>query len=434
MNVLVLGSGAREHALVWKLSQSQQVEEIHCIPGNGGICRHAHCANLPLNRFDDLIHYASENNIQLTVVGPEQPLVDGLVDAFQAAGLKIFGPNRRAAQLEGSKIFAKHLMARHGIPTAHFASFDRLEEALAYLDHLPEGPVVVKADGLAAGKGSVVCGDRQQARQAVHAMMGERIFKEAGSRVVIEEFMEGEEASLFVLYDSRDYQLLVPAQDFKRALDGDRGKNTGGMGAYAPTPFLTPELLRAARTRIVEPTLAALQSEGIDYRGVLYCGLMLTREGPKVVEFNCRFGDPETQVVLPLLKSDLVEVLTAVVEQRLGKLPLEMESGAAVGVVLASGGYPGAYQTGVPIQGLEKVPPDVLIFHAGTRREGQQLVTSGGRVLSVVARRSRLEQAVQDVYRAVEHIHFQNMHYRHDIARRACQRLAESGAPPPGQA
>lgn len=423
MKILVLGSGAREHALVWKLSQSPAVEEIHCIPGNGGICQQARCASLSLNRFDELIRYVREQGIQLTVVGPEQPLVGGIADAFQAAGLAIFGPNRRAAQLEGSKIFAKQLMARYGIPTAHFASFDSLEAALGYLNRLPDGPVVVKADGLAAGKGSVVCSTLAEARRAVQAMMGERIFQEAGSRVVIEEFMEGEEASLFVLCDGKDYRLLVPAQDFKRALDDDRGKNTGGMGAYAPTPFVTPEVLRAARTRIVEPTLEALQREGIDYRGVLYCGLMLTREGPRVVEFNCRFGDPETQVVLPLLKSDLVDLVMAVVEQRLGATPIALEDAWAVCVVLASGGYPDQYQTGFPIQGLKEVPEDVLVFHAGTRRQEGRLVTAGGRVLSVVARAARLSQAVERAYQAVENIQFQNRHFRRDIARRACRWL-----------
>ena len=420
MNVLIIGGGGREHTLVWKIRQHPEVKQIYCIPGNGGIAALAECPALDAGDFPTLASFVREREIGFTVVGPEQPLVDGIVDYFEAEKLPIFGPNRSAARLEGSKIFSKQLMAKYDIPTAGFAEFDRVEAALKYLSHLPEQPIVVKADGLAAGKGSIVCPNLNSAREAVDALMRQKIFAAAGSKVVIEEFMTGEEVSIFAITDGRDYLTLTPAQDFKRALDGDRGKNTGGMGSYAPTPFLTPQLREAALRTIVEPTFAALQSEGIDYRGVLYFGLMLTSGGPKVIEFNCRFGDPETQVVLPLLDSDLLEILQAVHRRTLGKLRLELKPAHAAAVVLAAGGYPDAYEKGREIRGIPENRDDLMVFHAGTRREGGLLLTNGGRVMAVTAlSEASLQAATEKAYQAVAQIHFDGMHFRRDIARRA---------------
>ena len=420
MNVLIIGGGGREHTLVWKIRQHPEVKQIYCIPGNGGIAALAECPALDAGDFPTLASFVREREIGFTVVGPEQPLVDGIVDYFEAEKLPIFGPNRSAARLEGSKIFSKQLMAKYDIPTAGFAEFDRVEAALKYLSHLPEQPIVVKADGLAAGKGSIVCPNLNSAREAVDALMRQKIFAAAGSKVVIEEFMTGEEVSIFAITDGRDYLTLTPAQDFKRALDGDRGKNTGGMGSYAPTPFLTPQLREVALRTIVEPTFAALQSEGIDYRGVLYFGLMLTSGGPKVIEFNCRFGDPETQVVLPLLDSDLLEILQAVHRRTLGKLRLELKPAHAAAVVLAAGGYPDAYEKGREIRGIPENRDDLMVFHAGTRREGGLLLTNGGRVMAVTAlSEASLQAATEKAYQAVAQIHFDGMHFRRDIARRA---------------
>ena len=420
MNVLIIGGGGREHTLVWKIRQHPEVKQIYCIPGNGGIAALAECPALDAGDFPALASFVREREIGFTVVGPEQPLVDGIVDYFEAEKLPIFGPNRSAARLEGSKIFSKQLMAKYDIPTAGFAEFDRVEAALKYLSHLPEQPIVVKADGLAAGKGSIVCPDLNSAREAVDALMRQKIFAAAGSKVVIEEFMTGEEVSIFAITDGRDYLTLTPAQDFKRALDGDRGKNTGGMGSYAPTPFLTPQLREVALRTIVEPTFAALQSEGIDYRGVLYFGLMLTSGGPKVIEFNCRFGDPETQVVLPLLGSDLLEILQAVHNRTLGKLRVELKPAYAAAVVLAAGGYPDAYEKGREIRGIPENRDDLLVFHAGTRRESGRLLTNGGRVMAVTAlSEASLQAATEKAYQAVAQIHFDGMHFRRDIARRA---------------
>ncbi len=428
MKILVLGGGGREHALVWKLAQNPQIETLYCIPGNGGICEHAVCTPIPLTDFRALIAFVKAYAIDFTVVGPEQPLVEGIVDAFQAERLPIFGPLKQAARLEGSKIFAKRLMQQYGIPTAPFEAFDQFQEARAYVEKLPDGPVVVKADGLAAGKGSLVCPDKAAAFRALEQLMQRRLFQEAGHRVVIEEFMEGEETSVFVFTDGKDYVTLLPAQDFKRVFDDDRGKNTGGMGSYAPTPYLTESLFRKVITTIIEPTLEALQAENILYKGVLYCGLMITRSGPLVVEFNCRLGDPETQVVLPLLKSDLLEIMLAVHRGELRRVKVEHQPGAAVCVVLASGGYPDAYETGQPIQGLDRVGEEVLVFHAGTEKVDGRLVTRGGRVLGVTAVAENLESAVNKVYQAVDKIYFEKMHYRRDIARKAIAYLKQRSA------
>lgn len=419
MKVLIIGSGGREHALVWRIAQNSDVKQIFCIPGNGGIEQVAHCPKLDMNDFETLAAFVKEKEIDLTVVGPEQPLVKGIVDYFQSQDINVFGPNQKAAQMEGSKVFSKNLMQKYKIPTAQFHTFDDYRDAMNHLKNMPDQPIVVKADGLAAGKGSIVCAGRTKAAAAVEEIMNQRIFKDAGNRIVLEEFMQGEEASLFVISDGKDYVTLTPAQDYKRALDNDGGKNTGGMGSYAPTPFLTPELYNKAIQTVVETTLSALHSEGIEYRGVLYCGLMLTEDGPRVVEFNCRFGDPETQVALPLLKTDLMEVFNAVQSKTLGQLKIENYDQSAVCVVLASGGYPDKYETGKEIGGLENQAEDVFVFHAGTWKEGNKLFTSGGRVLGVTAKAADLKSALKQAYQAVDNIHFENMHYRKDIAKKA---------------
>jgi phosphoribosylamine--glycine ligase len=425
MKVLVIGSGGREHNLVWKIRQNPEVKEIYCIPGNGGIETLAECHTLSAGDFKTLVKFAKEKEIDFTVVGPERPLVEGIVDYFRGEKLPIFGPSKSAAQTEGSKVFAKRLMAKYHIPTARYEEFDNSAAAFDYIKGLPEQPLVVKADGLAAGKGSVVCPDKASALEAVDSMMNQKIFREAGAQIVIEECMTGEEVSIFVITDGKDYISLTPAQDFKRALNNDRGKNTGGMGSYTPAPFLTDTIRERATREIVEPTLAALQSEGIDYTGVLYIGLMLTPEGPRVVEFNCRFGDPETQVVMPLLRSDLLEIMQAVHHKKLGSLASNFRSASptdtefAVCVVLASGGYPDAYESGKEISGLDDVPEDILVFHAGTRREDRKILTSGGRVLGITATASRLPEAARKVYDAITKIHFDKMHFRSDISKRA---------------
>ncbi|MEJ2050132.1 MAG: phosphoribosylamine--glycine ligase, partial [Calditrichota bacterium] len=343
MNILILGGGGREHALVWKIKQSPQVKNIYCIPGNAGIEDMAECHNLSLNDFPALTDFAKKFEIDLTIVGPEQPLVNGIVDYLETNKLAVFGPRRQAAQLEGSKVFSKNFMKRHKIPSSEYAVFSHPDLAFDYMKQLPEGRIVIKADGLAAGKGSIVCANKTEAANAVEVILVKQIFKEAGRQIVIEEFMEGEEASLFVICDGKDYQVLSPAQDFKRALDGDGGKNTGGMGSYAPTPFLSPQNYQRALSEIVEPVLRGLESENIIYKGVLYCGLMLTSAGPKVVEFNCRFGDPETQVVLPLLETDLVEILQSAVQGNIAQQNIKLKQQHAVCVIAASGGYPDVY-------------------------------------------------------------------------------------------
>ena len=419
MRILVIGGGAREHAICWKIRQNPEVEKIYCVPGNGGIAEIAECPPVSAADFRQLGRFVWENSIDFTIVGPEQPLVDGIVDYFQAHDYPVFGPNKAASQLEGSKIFTKRLLAKYNIPTAEYREFDVAADALAYLNSLPEQPIVVKADGLAAGKGAIVCPDLAAAKTAIDEMMTQRVFADAGSRVVIEEFMTGEECSIFVITDGKDYVTLTPAQDFKRALDGDNGKNTGGMGSYAPTPFLTEALKKQAVERVVEPTLDALRREGIDYTGVLYCGLMLTKDGPKVVEFNCRFGDPETQVVLPLLKTDLLEIMQAVTRKELGKLDVELHDRHAACVVLASGGYPDAYEKGKIITGLDQLDSNVMAFHAGTTLDGGKLVSNGGRVLGITATGNSLAEAIATAYRGVDKVHFEGMHFRTDIAKRA---------------
>ena len=419
MNILVIGSGGREHALYWKLSESPQTEQIYAIPGNPGM---GASAAIALDSHAAILRFVKEHEIGLVVVGPEVPLMNGLVDELEAAGIRAFGPRANAAEIEGSKSFAKDLMKKYGIPTARYEVFTAAEPARAYIRQ--EGaPIVVKADGLAAGKGVIVAMTEQEALDAVDAIMEDHSFGDAGARVVIEEFMEGEEASLLAFTDGTTIRPMISAQDHKRAYDGDRGPNTGGMGTYAPAPVMTPEMTERAVEEILKPTIAAMAKEGRVYRGCLYLGLMVTADGPKVVEFNARFGDPETQVVLPLLDSDLVAIMCACADGTLADVPIRWKEGAAVCVVLASGGYPGHYDKGQEIHGLADAEAmGALVFHAGTAMKDGKLVTNGGRVLGVVGRGTDISSAVDSAYAAATKISFKDAYYRKDIAHRALER------------
>ena len=419
MNILVIGSGGREHALYWKLSESPQTEQIYAIPGNPGM---GASAAIALDDHAAILRFAKEHEIGLVVVGPEVPLMNGLVDELEAAGIRAFGPRANAAEIEGSKSFAKGLMKKYGIPTARYEVFTAAEPARAYIRQ--EGaPIVVKADGLAAGKGVIVAMTEQEALDAVDAIMEDHSFGDAGARIVIEEFMEGEEASLLAFTDGTTIRPMISAQDHKRAYDGDRGPNTGGMGTYAPAPVMTPEMTERAVEEILKPTIAAMAKEGRIYCGCLYLGLMVTADGPKVVEFNARFGDPETQVVLPLLDSDLVAIMCACADGTLADVPIRWKDGAAVCVVLASGGYPGHYEKGQEIHGLADAEAmGALVFHAGTAMKDGKLVTNGGRVLGVVGRGADISSAVDAAYAAATKISFKDAYYRKDIAHRALER------------
>ena len=419
MNILVIGSGGREHALYWKLSESPQTEQIYAIPGNTGM---GASTEIALDDHAAILRFVKEHEIGLVVVGPEVPLMNGLVDELEAAGIRAFGPRANAAEIEGSKSFAKDLMKKYGIPTARYEVFTAAEPARAYIRQ--EGaPIVVKADGLAAGKGVIVAMTEQEALDAVDAIMEDHSFGDAGARVVIEEFMEGEEASLLAFTDGTTIRPMISAQDHKRAYDGDRGPNTGGMGTYAPAPVMTPEMTERAVEEILKPTIAAMAKEGRTYRGCLYLGLMVTADGPKVVEFNARFGDPETQVVLPLLDSDLVAIMCACADGTLADVPIRWKDGAAVCVVLASGGYPGHYEKGQEIHGLADAEAmGALVFHAGTAMKDGKLVTNGGRVLGVVGRGADISSAVDAAYAAATKISFKDAYYRKDIAHRALER------------
>ena len=416
MNILVIGSGGREHALYWKLSESPQTEQIYAIPGNPGMDASAAIA---LDDHAKILRFVKEKDIGLVVVGPEVPLMNGLVDELEAAGIRAFGPRANAAEIEGSKSFAKDLMKKYGIPTARYEVFTAAEPARAYIRQ--EGaPIVVKADGLAAGKGVIVAMTEQEALDAVDAIMEDHSFGDAGARVVIEEFMEGEEASLLAFTDGTTIRPMISAQDHKRAYDGDRGPNTGGMGTYAPAPVMTPEMTERAVEEILKPTIAAMEKEGCPYRGCLYLGLMVTHEGPKVVEFNARFGDPETQVVLPLLDGDLVRIMCACSDGTLADVPIHWKSGAAVCVVLAADGYPASYEKGHEIRGIRAAEDTgALVFHAGTAKQNGKIITNGGRVLGVVGMGEDITSAVKKSYAAVEKISFKDAYYRNDIAHRA---------------
>ena len=415
MRLLVVGGGAREHAIAWKLAQSPRVDELLVAPGNAGTATLA--TNLPIDATDipALLEAAREHRVDLTVVGPEAPLAAGIVDRFQAAQQRIFGPTQRAARIEVSKVFAKELMWRRGIPTADGQVFTSHQEAVAHV-RSRELPLVVKAEGLAAGKGVTVAHTPEEALEAIDACMVKRVFGQAGERVIIEECLQGREVSVFAFTDGRHLSPVIAACDYKRAFDGDGGPNTGGMGSYSPPEFWTPSLAQDIEERILRPTLDALAEEGTLFSGVLYGGLMMTPQGPKVLEFNCRLGDPEAQVILPLLETDLVDMLEAVLSGSVGVLDIRWRDQACVGATMAPQGYPGAYRKGLPISGLNDVASDVLVFHAGTAVADGALVTAGGRVLTVVGTGATLEEAREKAYDAIERITFEGAFYRKDIA------------------
>lgn len=419
MKVLVVGSGGREHALVWKISKSPRVSKIFCAPGNGGISDLAECVNISATDVVGMVRFAKQNGIDLTVVAPDDPLAMGMVDALQAEGLKAFGPTRDAAIIESSKVFAKHLMRRYGIPTAEYRVFENYDKAVKYVEQV-QYPVVIKVEGLALGKGVIIARDFDEARDALKSMMVDKVFGEAGLRVVIEEHLAGPEVSVLIFTDGKTIIPMVSAQDHKRAYDGDQGPNTGGMGAFSPSRVYTPDIASEVEDGIIRPTIRAMAQEGRPFKGVLYFGLMLTPQGPKVLEYNARFGDPETQVVLPRLKTDIVDIFEAVIDERLDEINVEWEDNAAVCVVLASGGYPKSYRTGYEISGIDEVlkDPDMMVFHAGTKKVDGKYYTSGGRVLGITAIAKDLDTAVRKAYQSVGKIHFENMHYRRDIGRK----------------
>ncbi|WP_462331550.1 phosphoribosylamine--glycine ligase [Schwartzia sp. (in: firmicutes)] len=424
MKIAVIGGGGREHALAWKLSQSKHTEKLYALPGNPGMADIAECvAGIDIEDNDAIVKFAKDKGIDLVVIGPEVPLTNGVVDALTEAGIKAFGPTGKAAELEGSKVYAKLVMKRYGIPTARYEVFGDAGRARVYVRQMRQ-PFAIKADGLAAGKGVILTKDADEAVAAIDTIMTDKAFGEAGSRVVIEEFMQGEEASVLAFTDGKTIIPMVPSQDHKAVYDGDKGPNTGGMGTYAPAPVITPEVMERVKKEILEPMVEAMNKEGRPYKGCLYAGLMITDKGPKVVEFNARFGDPETQVVLPLLKSDLVEVMLACIDGTLDKTPIEWSDGAAVCVVMASGGYPGSYEKGKEITGLDAAKADGdIVFHAGTKLADGKIVTNGGRVLGVVGQAENIKAAVDKAYEGVKKISFEKEYHRTDIAHRALERL-----------
>lgn len=421
MRILVIGSGGREHALAWKIAQSRLCDKVFCAPGNGGIAQIAECIDIQAENIPGIIEFCRKEKIDLVVIGPEAPLALGLSDELRKQGLRVFGPSKKAAQLEASKIFAKEMMAKYKVPTAAFDIFEDASAAEKYIDKIGV-PCVIKADGLAAGKGVVVAETVDEAKKAVSSMMEEKIFGEAGRRIIIEECLQGEEASILVITDSKEVIALASSQDHKRIFDNDQGPNTGGMGAYSPAPVVTRGLFKEILEKIVYRTIDGLAKEGIDYCGVLYAGVMLTKEGPKTLEFNVRFGDPETEAILPRLKSDLLEVMLAASEGKLNRVrTLEWDERACVCVVCASGGYPGDYEKGKEITGLDKAAEmkDIVVFHSGTKAQGTKILTNGGRVLGVTGLGKTIKESIVHTYKAVEKIHFEGMHYRKDIGRRA---------------
>jgi phosphoribosylamine--glycine ligase len=420
LKVLVIGGGGREHALVWKIAQSELVETIYCAPGNPGIAALAECVDIGAVDIDALVAFAKSKQIDLAVVGPEDPLSKGVVDKLAAAGLKAFGPSGAAAELEASKTFAKALMAKYKIPTAAYAEFTDVAEAIAYVEQ-HGAPIVIKANGLAAGKGVTVAQTVDEAVAAIRSMMTEKVFGDAGNRIVIEECLFGQEASILAFSDGKCVLSMAPSQDHKPVFDGDAGPNTGGMGAYSPAPIVTDAMLEEIHRTVLLPCVEGMANEGRPYRGVLYAGLMITGDGPKVIEFNCRFGDPETQVVLPRMRSDIIPVMLACCNGSLDGLQLDWGPGACVTVVMASGGYPGDYKKGVAIEGIDAAEQEcgVHVFHAGTKQDGQQLATNGGRVLNVTAVDRDIPSAIAKAYDGVKRIRFDGAHYRTDIGKKA---------------
>ena len=418
MKVLIVGSGGREHAIAWKIAQSSKVDKIYCAPGNAGISGIAECVNIGAMEFDKLVAFAKEKQIDLTVIGMDDPLVGGIVDAFEAEGLRVFGPRKNAAILEGSKAFSKDLMKKYQIPTAAYETFETAEAALEYLE-TAKYPIVLKADGLALGKGVLICNTRDEAKEGVKTLMLDKQFGTAGDRIVVEEFMTGREVSVLSYVDGKTIKIMTSAQDHKRAKDGDQGLNTGGMGTFSPSPFYTEEVDRFCKEHIYQKTVDAMAAEGRTFKGIIFFGLMLTEDGPKVLEYNARFGDPEAQVVLPRMKNDIIDVFEACIDGTLDQVELEFEDNAAVCVVLASDGYPVSYKKGYPISGLEtfKDKDGYYVFHAGTKFEDGKVVTNGGRVLGVTATGKDLHEARANAYKATEWITFENKYMRHDIGK-----------------
>jgi len=417
MKVLVVGQGGREHAIVRSLKKSSKVNTVYCAPGNGGIEQDAVCLSIKETDFSGLVAAVKQNEIDLTVVGPENPLLDGIVDYFQKHDLAIIGPSKKAAEIEGSKSFAKELMKKYKIPTGDYQVFDSKEKAISYVQE-KGAPIVVKADGLAAGKGVIVAQQLEEAIEAINRIMGDKVFGEAGNKVVIEEFLQGEELTILAFVDGTTVLPMEPVQDHKPVFDGDKGPNTGGMGSYSPVPHMNQALIQEVQQKILQPIVDAMNQEGYPFSGILYAGLMITEQGPKVIEFNARFGDPETQVVLPRLKTDLIDVFMAIHQHKLDQLQLEWNAQAAVCVIMASEGYPGSYPKGVSIE-IKPMPENVQIFVAGAKTEEQQLLTSGGRVLGVTALGSTIKEAKEKAYQGVQQIHFDGAHYRTDIADKA---------------
>ena len=418
MRILIVGSGGREHAIAWKCAQSKRVDKIFCAPGNAGIGQIAECVPITAMEFDKLAAFAKEQKIDLTIIGMDDPLVGGIVDAFEAAGLRVFGPRKNAAILEGSKAFSKDLMKKYNIPTAGYETFNSPEAALEYLK-TAEYPTVLKADGLALGKGVLICNTREEAEAGVKTLMLDKQFGSAGDRIVIEEFMTGREVSVLSFVDGHTIKIMTSAQDHKRAKDGDKGLNTGGMGTFSPSPFYTAEVDEFCKKYIYQATVDAMKAEGREFKGIIFFGLMLTPKGPRVLEYNARFGDPETQVVLPRMKNDIIDVFEACIDGTLDKIDLEFEDNAAVCVVLASDGYPEKYEKGKLITGLEAFDnnPGYYCFHAGTKRTDEGFVTNGGRVLGITATGSDLKTARANVYKATEWVSFENKYMRHDIGK-----------------
>lgn len=418
MKVLIVGSGGREHAIAWKVAQSSRVDKIYCAPGNAGIAEYAECVDIGAMEFDKLVAFAKEKEIDLTVIGMDDPLVGGVVDAFETAGLRVFGPRKNAAILEGSKAFSKDLMKKYQIPTAAYENFDSAEEALAYLE-TAKLPIVLKADGLALGKGVLICNTLEEAKEGVRTIMTDKKFGTAGNRMVIEEFMTGREVSVLSYVDGKTIKTMTSAQDHKRAGDGDTGLNTGGMGTFSPSPFYTKEVDEFCKKYIYQATVDAMAAEGREFKGIIFFGLMLTADGPRVLEYNARFGDPEAQVVLPRMKNDIIEVFEACIDGTLDQVDLQFEDNAAVCVVLASEGYPVRYEKGLPIRGLEnfKDKEGYYVFHAGTKMTEQGIVTNGGRVLGVTAKGKDLKEARANAYEAIKLVEFDNKYYRHDIGK-----------------
>lgn len=418
MKVLIVGSGGREHAIAWKVAQSPKVTKIYCAPGNAGISEIAQCVNIGAMEFDKLLAFAKENEIDLTIIGMDDPLVGGIVDVFEKEGLRVFGPRKNAAILEGSKAFSKDLMKKYNIPTAAYENFDSPEKALEYLE-TAKMPIVLKADGLALGKGVLICNTREEAIDGVKTLMLDKQFGDAGNKIVIEEFMTGREVSVLSFVDGKTIKIMTSAQDHKRAKDGDKGLNTGGMGTFSPSPFYTKEVDEFCKKYIYQASVDAMNKEGREFKGIIFFGLMLTEDGPKVLEYNARFGDPETQVVLPRMKNDIVDVFEACIDGTLDKIDLQFEDNAAVCVVLASDGYPEHYEKGFKIKGLDnfKNKENYYVFHAGTKLSGNDVVTNGGRVLGVVAKGKDLKEARAEAYEATKLIDFDNKYMRNDIGK-----------------